>query len=120
MTSNIHEQDEPYVAYALQRLQAGEKPAEVKQGVLREDLEEPTALAVYAEARRRQQRARRRAGLRDMGSGVLVLAIAAAVTGGTYALAEPGGTYMVASGAIGLGFLMLLFGMWGFLRSFAR
>lgn len=60
----------------------------------------------------------RRVGLRDMGIGLAILVVGIAATAGTFALAaDSGGTrFIVAYGAMGVGALQFLRGLYRFVR----
>lgn len=56
-------------------------------------------------------------GLRNMGIGLLIGLIGVCVTAGTYLVADPGGTFVLAWGAVGVGGLSFVYGAFQFWQS---
>jgi hypothetical protein len=67
------------------------------------DLQELRELVEQSKITYMERSATRRASVRTILIGVAIIALGAVLTGATYALAAPGGTYLVTSGAFIVG-----------------
>ena len=75
------------------------------------DLQEMRELEEQSKIIYMERSAARRAAVRTIRIGVAITAVGAVLTGATYALAAPGGTYLVTSGAFIVGVIYVSCGL---------
>jgi len=103
--------------FAAEKMEGGASGQEVQSMLVGEGLDQDTAAAVVANLERIRFEAIRAAGKKNMLSGALWCIGGIIVTAATYGAASPGGTYLVAWGAILFGAIQFLRGLVQSLRS---
>ena len=122
-TDEIVERYQVYVAKHL--AQGGDRASVISAlveegwpGDVAEQFVDNTQLALYAYTQSPEAKAERRGGYaKHIGLGALWAIGGAVVTLATYSAAEGGGTYIIAWGAMGIGALQFLYGLFGWLTN---
>jgi len=102
---------EAVYAFAAAQMEKGVSPRQIRAKLVEMGLDRGAAVTVVSSLTRVRSKAFREAGRKNMLHGALWCIGGLVVTGASYGAAAPGGTYIVASGAIVFGAIQFFRGV---------